>query len=60
LGDLSFVYNYVVIDFEGVRSVSEAAANELFVKLLRSKRARAINLEPDVARTIRNVLRLGG
>jgi hypothetical protein len=55
------LHSYLVIDFEGVRAISEAAARELFVKLPQYSGTwvQSINLEPSVARTVLNVVRRG-
>jgi hypothetical protein len=52
---------YLIVDFEGVRALSDAAACELLFKIRREFYARVepINLEPAVARTVWRVLRFG-
>jgi hypothetical protein len=49
---------FLIVDFEDVRFISEAASHELCVAVqdFWSIRVQPINMEPDVARTIRNVL----
>ena len=52
---------YLIVDFEGVRALSDAAACELLFKIRREfyVRVEPINLEPAVARTVWRVLRFG-
>ena len=52
---------YLVVDFEGVHALSDAAASELLLRVPRefSVRVEPINLEPLVARTVWRVLRFG-
>ncbi len=52
---------YLIVDFEGVGALSDAAGSELLLKIPRefSVRVEPINLEPTVARTVWRVLRFG-
>lgn len=52
---------FLVVDFGGVRSISESASHELFIRVPRRDcmMVEPINLEPAVARTISHVLRFG-
>jgi hypothetical protein len=49
---------FLIVDFEGVQSISDAAARELFIRLplYWGMRVEAINAEPRVAQTIRHVV----
>ena len=53
--------SYLVVDFEGLHSVSETACQEFLVKLPRRRgiAVQPINLEPAVAQTAWHVLRTG-
>lgn len=52
---------FLIVDFEGVSSISRAVAHELFFKLPKQARTyvEPINLEPVVARIVWQVVRLG-
>jgi anti-anti-sigma regulatory factor len=54
---------FLVVDFEGVHSISEAAARELFLGVPQNwgmgMLIEAINMEPRVARAIGHVVRFG-
>jgi len=60
-GLLDYPKRYLIVDFEGVHALSDAAACELLCKIRRefSVRVEAINLEAPVARTVLRVLRFG-
>ena len=58
---LSSAKYFLLVDFEGVQSISPAAANELLFKVSYYNliSAQPINLEPAVARTLWHVRHLG-
>ncbi len=53
---------FLIVDFQGVHSISEAASHELFVRVPRSEAilVEPINLDPAIAKTIFHVLRRDG
>jgi hypothetical protein len=53
---------FLIVDFEGVQSISPAASHELFVRVPRSEAilVEPINLDPAIAQTISHVLRCSG
>jgi hypothetical protein len=53
---------FLIVDFEGVHSISESASHELFVRVPRSEAilVEPINLNPAIAKTISHVLRCDG
>jgi hypothetical protein len=57
----TFGKNFLVVDFEGVHSISNAAAHELFLKLpnYAAISVQPINLEPLVAQAIRHARLIG-
>jgi hypothetical protein len=61
LRGLDYDRHYLVVDFEGVHSISQAAAQELFLKVPRYMLmlVEPINMEPVVARIVWHVIRLG-
>jgi hypothetical protein len=62
LRHLSYGRPFLIVDFQGVHSISESASDELFVKVPRTEAilVEPINLDPAIARTISHVLRCGG
>ncbi len=54
-------HRFLVVDFEGVHSISEAASRELFLKVPQNSGmfVQPINLEPMVARRVLSIVRLG-
>lgn len=61
VGGLSYEKYFLLVDFEGVQSISSAAANELLFRVSNYKLiwVQPINLEPAVARTLWHVRHLG-
>jgi hypothetical protein len=57
----TFGKQFLVVDFDGVHSISNAAAHELFLKLpnYAAISVQPINLEPLVAEAVRHVLLIG-
>jgi len=52
---------HLVVDFDGVHSISDAAARELFLSIpgYWGMQVEAINADPRVAQTIQYVVRVG-
>lgn len=52
-------HDFLVVDFEGVRSISHSAATELFVEVPQHGilHVEAINMEASVAQTVSRVIR---
>jgi hypothetical protein len=61
LRGVHYCRRFLVVDFEGVHAISEAASHELFHKVPRytGLLVEPINLEPPVARTVWHVIRFG-
>ena len=62
LRHLSYRRPFLIVDFQGVHSISESACHELFVRVPRSQAilVEPINLDPAIARTISRVLSCDG
>ncbi len=58
-GLYNYSHDFLVVDFEGVRSISHSAATELFVEAPQHGilYIEAINMEPSIARTVSRVIR---
>jgi hypothetical protein len=61
LDGLLYRHRFLVVDFEGVRSISEAASHELFLEVPRRTTTfvEPINLEPAVSQIISRTIRFG-